>query len=75
MLSAIGIGIAYSFYSDSDVPATAFDWIVSAVITVIWIVAARNARSTFGRVILWFIVFLQAAGWVFFLGVFLAANP
>ena len=72
MLLALGLGIAYSFFSDSEAPATVFDWTLSAVITVIWVVAARNAISTFGKVILWLIVFAQAAFWVIVLGLFVS---
>jgi len=58
---------------DGCAPATVFDWVLTAVITVIWVVAARNARSTFGKVILWLIVFVQAAFWVIVLGLFVSA--
>ena len=68
VLLAVSMSLLYSVISNSEVRATTLDWVVSALITVLWVGAALNARSGIGRVILWLIVFVQAAGWLFFLG-------
>jgi len=61
---AIVMSLLYLLISDSDVRATTLDWVVAALVTVLWVGAALNARNRIALPILWLIVF----GWLFFLG-------
>lgn len=62
VLIALGLGLVGSLVSQSG-PITVLDWVLAAAATAMWLLAAVNARSKLGRVVLWVIFVVQAVGW------------
>lgn len=62
VLLALGLGLAGSLVVQAG-RITALDWMFAAAGTAVWFLAAVNARSKLGKVVLWVIFVVQAVGW------------